>query len=88
MNKTLNLIIFFIAAMVFSLVVMFALIFGLGRLVSLVPDSLEWLQTALGFLSIIGAMVLTFVIYTWALKKATTWFNLEKHIPQLFKRKK
>jgi hypothetical protein len=87
-NKTVNLIIFFIVATVFSLAVMFALIIVLGRLVSFVPDTLEGLQTTLGFVSIIGSMVLTFLIYSWVMKKAVKWFNLEKNIPQLFKKKK
>jgi len=39
-------------------------------------------------IGLIASIVLTFMIYAWVMKKVTAKFQLEKHIPQLFKGKK
>jgi hypothetical protein len=38
-----------------------------------------------GFLA---SIVLTFLIYGWVMKKVTVKWQLEKHIPQLFRKKR
>jgi multisubunit Na+/H+ antiporter MnhB subunit len=83
MNKTTNLVIFFFVATLFNLILFIVLLFGLYILLSrlMSPD--------LGFiLSSLFAIMLTFILYGWAMKWATKRFSLEKHIPQLFRKKK
>ena len=90
MNKTANLIIFFIVAFVFNIVVFLVFIVAILFLVQLImgPNPNETVYLALMFLAFLVSIVATFLIYSWLMKKAATRFNLEKHIPQLFKRKK
>jgi hypothetical protein len=40
------------------------------------------------FVGFLASIVLTFLIYGWVMKRLVVKLNLEKHIPQLFKRKK
>jgi len=40
------------------------------------------------FVGFLASIVLTFLIYGWVMKKVTVKWQLEKHIPQLFRRKK
>ena len=77
---------FFLCATVFNLAVMAALIAIFFILAALVP--IDALRIALIFIGLIASIVLTFLFYAWVMKKVSVRFQLEKHIPQLFKGKK
>ena len=81
-----KMVLFFLAATVFNLAVMAALILIFFLLAALVP--INALRIALVFIGLIASIVLTFMIYAWVMKKVSTRFKLEKHIPQLFKGKR
>lgn len=90
MNKTVNLVIFFVVASVFNIVLMFGLIIVMLWLVGLIPglSSNETLSVPILLLGILSSVLLTFLIYGWLMKKAVARFNLEKNVPQLFKKRK
>ncbi len=90
MNKTANLVLFMIIATVFNVVLMMGLALGIFLLVSSIPGlaANEALSVPLLLLGLVGAVVLTFVIYGWLMKKVSKRFKLEQHVPQLFKTKK
>jgi hypothetical protein len=69
---------------------MFAIIIGFLFLMGAIPalNSNEYLAIPLTLLGIVSSMLLTFLIYSWLMKKAVVWFKLEKHVPQLFKKRK
>lgn len=79
-------VVFFLAATVFNLAVMllFVVIFVIAA--RLVP--VQAISMVILFVGLIASIVLTFMVYTWVMKKVTTRLNLEKHIPQLFKGKR
>jgi Na+-driven multidrug efflux pump len=81
-----KMVLFFLAATVFNLVVMAILVVIFVILARLVP--VQGLSIAILFIGLIASIVLTFMIYAWVMKKVTARFQLEKHIPQLFKGKK
>jgi hypothetical protein len=89
-NKTVNLVLFFAIATVFNIALMFGLIFAIIWLIGLIPGlySNETLSIPAVLLGILASVLLTFLIYGWLMKKAVTRFNLEKHVPQLFKKRK
>jgi type VI protein secretion system component VasK len=89
-NKTVNLVIFFVVASVFNIVLMFGLIIVMLWLVGLIPglSSNETLSVPILLLGILSSVLLTFLIYGWLMKKAVARFNLEKNVPQLFKKRK
>jgi high-affinity Fe2+/Pb2+ permease len=79
-------VLFFLAATVFNLVVMAVLIVVFVIVARLVP--VQAVSMAIVFIGLIASIVLTFMIYAWVMKKVTVRYQLEKHIPQLFKGKK
>ena len=86
MSSGSKMVLFFLSATVFNLAVMAALIVIFFLLAALVP--VNSLRVALIFIGLIASIVLTFMIYAWAMKKVSARLNLEKHIPQLFKGKR
>ena len=86
MSSGSKMVLFFLCATVFNLAVMAALIAIFFILAALVP--IDALRIALIFIGLIASIVLTFLFYAWVMKKVSVRFQLEKHIPQLFKGKK
>ncbi|MGA2480733.1 MAG: hypothetical protein ABSG63_18465 [Spirochaetia bacterium] len=90
MSKNAKLVLFFLGATVFNIVLMvgtialFILIIGLtvGR------SGNATLFQVLIFVGFIVSIVLTFFIYGKVMKWVTVKFQLEKNIPQLFKKKR
>jgi hypothetical protein len=81
-----KMVLFFLAATVFNLAVMAILVVIFVIIARLVP--VPGLSIAIPLIGLIASIVLTFMIYAWVMKKVTVRFQLEKHIPQLFKGKK
>jgi uncharacterized membrane protein len=86
MSSGSKIVIFFLAATVFNLVVMAILIVIFFIVARLVP--IQAVSMAILLIGVLASLVLTFMIYAWVMKKVTARFQLEKHIPQLFKGKK
>ena len=86
MSSGSKMVLFFLAATVFNLAVMAALIVVFFLLAALIP--VDALRIAIIFIGLIGSIVLTFIIYAWVMKWVSAKLELEKHIPQLFKGKK
>ena len=86
MSSNSKVVLFFLLATVFNLLLMFLLVavfFIAGRLIP--EQTVSILVTFVGF---IASVVLTFLIYGRVMKWATARFELEKHIPQLFKNRR
>ena len=90
MSKNGKMVLFFLAATVFNIVLMVALVVAFTVVIRLIlgPNPNTTLFTALIFVGFVGAIVLTFLIYGKTMKWATARFKLEQHIPQLFKGRK
>jgi len=90
MSSTTKMILFFAAATVFNigLMVVFiaVIIVVLGLLIGQNPNPVVF-QIVL-FVGFLASIVLTFLIYGWVMKKVTVKWQLEKHIPQLFRKKR
>lgn len=90
MSSTTKMILFFLAATVFNigLMVIFIaiIIIVLGLALGQNPNPIVF-QIVL-FVGFLASIVLTFLIYGWTMKKVTVKWNLEKHIPQLFRKKR
>ncbi len=86
MSSGSKMVLFFLAATVFNLAVMAVLIVIFVIAARLVP--VQAVSMAILFIGLIASIVLTFMIYAWVMKKVTVRFQLEKHIPQLFKGKR
>ena len=86
MSSGSKMVLFFLAATVFNLLVMAILVVIFVIAARLVP--VQAVSIAILFIGLIASIVLTFMIYAWVMKKVTARFQLEKHIPQLFKGKK
>ena len=86
MSSGSKMVLFFLAATVFNLAVMAALIVIFFLLAALVP--VDALRIAIIFIGLIASIVLTFMIYARVMKWVSARLELEKHIPQLFKGKK
>jgi uncharacterized protein with PQ loop repeat len=79
-------VLFFLLATVFNILMMAILVFlffGIAALVHTQPFSMIIL-----FVGFIASIVLTFLAYGRLMKWVTVRFNLEKHIPQLFKNRR
>jgi hypothetical protein len=76
-------VLFFLAATVFNLAVMLAIIGVFVVIILLIP--IQGIRVALALIGLIASIVFTFMIYAWVMKKVSARFELEKHIPQLFK---
>jgi len=77
---------FFLAATVFNIALMALLVIVFWVVAALVP--VPNLRIVILFVGFIGSIVLTFLAYGAVMKWATKRFELEKHIPQLFKSRK
>jgi archaellum biogenesis protein FlaJ (TadC family) len=90
MSSTTKMVLFFAAATVFNigLMVVFiaVIIVVLGLLIGQNPNPVVF-QIVL-FVGFLASIVLTFLIYGWVMKKVTVKWQLEKHIPQLFRKKR
>jgi hypothetical protein len=90
MSSSGRMVLFFLGATVFNIVLMvgLAILFGLAILLIAGPNSNPNIVFPLIILGLIASMVLTFLIYGKVMKWVTVKFELQKHIPQLFKGKK
>jgi hypothetical protein len=90
MSSSAKLVLFFIAATVFNIALMVALVAVFIVLTGLVlganPNPVTF--QILIFVGFVAAIVLTFLSYGKIMKWVTVKFQLEKHIPQLFKKKR
>lgn len=83
MSSGSKMVLFFLAATVFNLAVMLAIIGVFVVIILLIP--IQGIRVALALIGLIASIVFTFMIYAWVMKKVSARFELEKHIPQLFK---
>jgi hypothetical protein len=79
-------VVFFLAATVFNILLMAILVIVFWVIAALIP--VPNLRLIILFVGFIGSIVLTFLAYGAIMKWVTVRFNLEKHIPQLFKGRK
>lgn len=90
MSSTSKMILFFLAATVFNIglmVVFIAVIIVVLRLaLGASPNPLVF-QIVL-FVGFLASIIGTFLIYGKVMKAVTVKWNLEKHIPQLFRKKR
>lgn len=86
MTSNSKMVLFFLAATVFNILLMALLVIIFWVVAALVP--ITNLRLVILFVGFIGSIVLTFLAYGAVMKWATVRFNLEKHIPQLFKNRK
>ncbi len=86
MTSNSKMALFFLAATVFNILLMALLVILFWIVAAVVP--VPNLRIVILFVGFIGSIVLTFLAYGAVMKWATKRFELEKHIPQLFKGKK
>ena len=86
MTSNSKMVLFFLGATVFNILLMALLVIIFWVVAALVP--VPNLRLVILFVGFIGSIVLTFLAYGAVMKWATVRFNLEKHIPQLFKNRK
>lgn len=86
MTSNSKMVLFFLVATVFNILLMALLVIVFWVVAALVP--LPNLRIIILFVGFIGSIVLTFLAYGAVMKWATVRFKLEKHIPQLFKGRK
>jgi|GEM_PF-3309761 len=88
MSSTGKMVLFFLSATVFNIVLMVGLaivfLLGIWRVLGGNPG----IAMPLSIVGLIAAMVLTFLIYGRVMKWVTIKYDLQKHIPQLFKGRK
>jgi hypothetical protein len=88
MSSTGKMVLFFVGATVFNVVLMIGLaaifVLAILRVFGGNPN----VAMPLMVVGLIAAMVLTFLIYGKVMKWVTVKFDLQKHIPQLFKGRK
>ena len=82
MNKNARLVLFFLGATVFNILLMVAFMV-LFYMIAMLAHT--FIIVIVGF---IASIVLTFLIYGKIMKWATVRLQLEKNIPQLFKKKR
>lgn len=90
MSSTGKMVLFFVGATVFNVVLMIGLaaLFGGLILVILGAHANPNVAMPLIVVGLIAAMVLTFLIYGRVMKWVTVKCDLQKHIPELFKGRK
>lgn len=90
MSSTGKMILFFVGATLFNIVLMVAFVLVAFVLVGLIPlrDPNSPVRAIILFVAFLGSIVGTFFIYGQVMKKIAVKWNLEKHIPQLFRKKK
>ena len=89
MNKKLNTVVFVLGATIFNLIVMLVL-FAVPMVLLIVIFG-ERLQQAYGILSVLlffGALVGSFFLYGFLMKKISTRYNLDEYLHPIFKRKR
>ena len=90
MNSNVKLVLFFLVATLFNILLMFLIIVVLFVAMSRIlgPNADDNLRAVLMIVIFIGSIVLTFWLYGRIMRWVTVRFKLETHIPQLFKGKK
>ncbi len=90
MSKNANLVLFFIGATIFNIVLMVGMIalfiFVIGLVLGRGGNSTLFM--VLIFVAFLVSVILTFIIYGRVMKWVAVKLQLEKNIPQLFKKKK
>ena len=86
MSSNSKMVLFFVAATVFNIVLMSILVIVFWVIAALVPA--PNIRLIILFVGFIASIVLTFLAYGRIMKWVTVRFELEKHIPQLFKGRK
>jgi len=90
MTSNSKMVLFFIGATIFNILLMIVFIAIFIVLIGLLLGSSpnQNLFMILVFVGFIASIVLTFLLYGRVMKWVTVRWQLEKHIPQLFKGKK
>jgi hypothetical protein len=86
MSSNTKLVLFFLFATLFNIVMMGVLVILFWVLALVVP--IQGLRFPIIIIGFIGSIVLTFLAYGRVMKWITVRFELEKHIPQLFKNRR
>ena len=86
MSSNSKMVLFFLLATVFNILMMGILVIVFWILAALVPS--PNLRLIILFVGFIASIVLTFLAYGRVMKWVTVRFELEKHIPQLFKNRR
>ena len=86
MTSNSKMVLFFLVATVFNIVMMSILVILFWVAAALVPA--PNLRLIILFVGFIASIVLTFLAYGRLMKWVTVRFELQKHIPQLFKSRK
>ncbi len=86
MSSNSKMVLFFLLATVFNILLMGILVIVFWILAALVPS--PNLRLIILFVGFIASIVLTFLAYGRVMKWVTVRFELEKHIPQLFKNRR
>jgi hypothetical protein len=81
-----KMVLFFLLATVFNILLMSVLVILFWVAAALVP--MPNLRLIILFVGFIASIVLTFLAYGRLMKWVTVRFELQKHIPQLFKSRK
>jgi hypothetical protein len=81
-----KMVLFFLLATVFNILLMGILVVVFWIIAALVP--VPNLRIVILFVGFIASIVLTFLAYGRIMKWVTVRFDLEKHIPQLFKNRR
>ena len=86
MTSNSKMVLFFLLATVFNILLMsiLVIVFWVGAALVPAPN----LRLVILFVGFIASIVLTFLAYGRLMKWVTVRFELEKHIPQLFKSRK
>jgi hypothetical protein len=82
-TSTSKMVLFFLGATVFNILLMSILVIIFWVLAALVP--VPNIRLIILFVGFIASIVLTFLAYGRVMKWVTVRYELEKHIPQLFK---
>ena len=86
MSSNSKMVLFFLLATVFNILLMGILVIVFWVVAALVPA--PNLRLIILFVGFIASIVLTFLAYGRVMKWVTVRFELEKHIPQLFKNRR
>ena len=86
MSKNSKMVLFFLAATVFNILLMLILLVIFAVAARLIP--IQTVSVIVMIVGFIASIVLTFLAYGRLMKWVTVRFELEKHIPQLFKGRK
>ena len=86
MSSNSKMVLFFLLATVFNILMMGILVIVFWILAALVPS--PNLRLIILFVGFIASIVLTFLAYGRVMKWVTVRFELEKHIPRLFKNRR